>query len=129
MIKPMLAADPEMVAEYSEFAINTTDPSSDGRESTFHRNPGYLSALAAEGMLPLLRERLGVAHLVMSDITTSGPVLGTATHATDLGFAVTVVEDACWDPSEQVHRALLDTVLPVLSWVSPSEEAGSYMAG
>ncbi|KAI0886351.1 putative hydrolase protein [Annulohypoxylon maeteangense] len=128
MIKPMLTANPDMVAEYSDFAI-TTETSSNGRESTSHRNPGYLSALVDEGLLLLLREKLGVAHLIMSGITTSGPVLGTATHATDLDFVVTVVGDACWDPDEQVHRALLDTVMPVLAWVSTVEEAVGHMSG
>ncbi|KAI0379268.1 putative hydrolase protein [Hypomontagnella monticulosa] len=127
MIKPMLAANPEMVAEYSEFIING-GTSAGGHESTSHRNPGHLSALVGEGLLPLLREKLAVQHLIMCGITTSGPVLGTATHATDLDFVVTVVEDAYWDPDEQVHRALLDKVLPVLAWVSTAEEAVGYMS-
>ncbi|KAK6189668.1 hypothetical protein LQW54_013031 [Pestalotiopsis sp. IQ-011] len=54
---------------------------------------------------------------------TSGAVLGTATHATDLDFVVTVVENACWDPNEQVHRTLIDTVIPTLAWVSSVDEA------
>ncbi|KAK7958660.1 hypothetical protein PG996_009908 [Apiospora saccharicola] len=29
-----------------------------------------------------------------------------------LDFMVTVVEDACWDSNQEVHRALMDTVLP-----------------
>ncbi|KAI0402784.1 putative hydrolase protein [Xylaria palmicola] len=128
VIKPMLAGHPELVAEYSEFAVAGGAPDGDIRESTSHRNPAYLSALVAEGLLPLLREKLGVVHLIMSGITTSGPVLGTATHATDLDFVVTVVGEACWDPDEKVHRALLDTVLPVLAWVSTVEEVVGYMA-
>ncbi|RYP56100.1 hypothetical protein DL771_012163 [Monosporascus sp. 5C6A] len=128
MIKPALSAMPEMAAEYSDFAITAADLPSGGRESTSFRTPGYLSALVAEGILPLLREKLGVGHLIMGGITTSGPVLGTAMHATDLDFVVTVVEDASWDPDEQVHRALIDTVIPTLAWVSSVEEAVGYMS-
>ncbi|KAI1857361.1 uncharacterized protein JN550_013241 [Neoarthrinium moseri] len=67
---------------------------------TFHRNPGYKSILVTEGILPLLREKLGVEYLGISGITTSGPVLSNAMHATDLDFVVTVVEEATWDPNE-----------------------------
>lgn len=63
----------------------------------------------------------------MTGIKTSGSVLGTAMHATDLDFIVTMVEDACWDLDEQVHRALLSQVLPVLAWVSTVKEAVAYM--
>ncbi|RYO77624.1 hypothetical protein DL764_010200 [Monosporascus ibericus] len=128
-IKPALSAMPEMAAEYSDFAITAADGPSGGRESTSFRNPGYLSAVVAEGILPLLREKLGVGHLIMCGITTSGPVLGTALHATDLDFVVTVVEGASWDPNEQVHRALIDTVIPTLAWVSTVEDAVGYMSG
>ncbi|KAI0205135.1 putative hydrolase protein [Astrocystis sublimbata] len=128
MIKPMLAANPDMVAEYSELAsTNSKVADGDVRESTSHRNPAHLSALSAEGLLPLLREKLGITHLIISGITTSGPVLGTATHATDLDFVVTVVGEACWDPDEKVHHALLDTVLPILAWVLTVEEVIGYM--
>jgi nicotinamidase-related amidase len=54
-------------------------------------------------MLPLLSQKLGIVHLIISGITASGPVLGTTMHATDLDSVVTVVEDASWDISEQVH--------------------------
>ena len=82
-----------------------------------------------EGVLPLLREKLGVGHLIISGITTSGPVLGSAMHATDLDFVVTVVEEASWDPNEQVHRALIDSVLQTFTWVATVEEAVGYMIG
>ncbi|KAK7750528.1 hypothetical protein SLS62_007504 [Diatrype stigma] len=128
MIKPALSAMPEMAVEYGGFAMTAAaDSVGNGHESTSYRNPGYLSAFAAEGFLPLLRDKLGVGHLIMAGITTSGPVLGTALHATDLDFVVTVVEDASWDPSEHVHRALIDTVIPTLAWVSSTEEAVGYM--
>jgi nicotinamidase-related amidase len=126
MIKPLLSANPELAVEYSDFAI-PAGTSNGSHESTSYRNPGYMSAFTAEGLLPLLRKELGVSHLIMAGITTSGPVLGTALHATDLNFVVTVVEDASWDPNEQVHRALIDSVIPTVAWVSKVEEAVGYM--
>lgn len=78
VIKPLLLANPEMAAHYSDFAIPAAGPTGGGHESTSSRNPGYMSALVADGIVPLLREKLGVGHLIMSGITTSGPVLGTA---------------------------------------------------
>lgn len=124
IVKPLLAANPDIAAEYSEFAMTG---SGNDRESTFHRNPGYTSALGTEGVLPLLRDRLGIKHLIISGITTSGPVLGTAMHATNLDFVVTIVEEACYDPNEQVHRALIDSVPQTFNWVSTVEEAARYM--
>ncbi|KAI4591692.1 hypothetical protein KJ359_012667 [Pestalotiopsis sp. 9143b] len=125
IVKPLLAANPEIAAEYSEFAM--TGASHD-RESTFHRNPGHTSALGTDGVLPLLRDGLGIKDLIISGITTSGPVLGTATHATNLDFVVTVVEEACYDPNEQIHRALIDSVLQTFNWVATVEEATRYMS-
>ncbi|KAK6219324.1 hypothetical protein LQW54_002312 [Pestalotiopsis sp. IQ-011] len=125
IVKPLLAANPDMAAEYSDFAM--TDPGND-RESTFYRNPGHTSALGTEGVLPLLRDRLDIKHLVISGITTSGPVLGTTMHATNLDFVVTIVEDACYDPHEQVYRALIDSVLQTFNWVATVEEATRYVS-
>jgi hypothetical protein len=111
----------------SEFAITTTRAPLGGHKSTSYRNPAYLSALVADGMLPLLSQKLGIVHLIISGITTSGPVLGTTMHATDLDSVVTVVEDASWDTSAQVHQILIDSVIPTLAWVSTVEEAVGSM--
>ncbi|GAP91920.1 putative isochorismatase hydrolase protein [Rosellinia necatrix] len=121
LIKPMIAANPDMVVEYKDFVAGDNS-----NETTFHRNPGHMSALADESVLRFLREMLGVSHLIMCGITTSNAVLGTAIHANDLNFVVTVVREACWDPDEQVHSALLDKVLPVLTWATAVKEAVGY---
>jgi nicotinamidase-related amidase len=51
--------------------------------------------------------------LVLAGLITSGAVLSTACHAADLDYRVSVLSDACHDPTEPVHRALLDHVLPM----------------
>ncbi|KAF3022945.1 hypothetical protein E8E14_006346 [Neopestalotiopsis sp. 37M] len=121
-LKPLLA--PESGAEHVELAPPTNaDTDGGGHEKVSERPPGYRSALVGKGLLATLRNELGVQHLILGGIATSGAVLGTATHATDLDFVVSVVKDACWDPEEEVHRALINTVIPSLAWVLPVKEA------
>ncbi|RYO88315.1 hypothetical protein DL764_008745 [Monosporascus ibericus] len=89
--KPALSAIPEPAAEFGDLAI--AGAAADGHHgSTSLRAPGYKSTLVAEGILPLLRGKLGVIHLILGGVATSGVVLGRATHTTDLDFDVTVVE-------------------------------------
>lgn len=125
--KPVFSGMPELGAEYSEFISEPT--SHGGHETTSFRTPGYRSALVGKGLLPLLREELHIEHLVLGGIATSGAILGTASHASDLDFVVSVVEDACWDPNDQVHRALIDTVLPTLAWICTVDEAVARLSG
>lgn len=123
-LKSILAGNPESGAEHVELAPPTNaDTDGGGHEKVSERPPGYRSALVGKGLLATLRKELGVQHLILGGIATSGAVLGTATHATDLDFVVSVVEDACWDPNEQVHRALIDHVIPSLAWVLTDDEA------
>lgn len=119
--KPAFSAMPGIGAEYAQLA--PTSATVGGHESISLRPPGYRSALVADGLLETLQQDLGMKHLIIGGIATSGAVLGTAAHATDLDFVVTVVEDACWDPNEQVHRALIDKVIPTLAWVSSVDGA------
>ncbi|KAK8051624.1 hypothetical protein PG993_003009 [Apiospora rasikravindrae] len=125
--KPMLESMPDMGAEHAEIATKKSDGGA-GHESVSLRLPGYRSVLVAEGIVPLLRDTLGIKHLILGGIATSGAVLGTAIHGTDLDFVVTVVGDACWDPNQEVHNALIDTVIPTQAWVSGVDEAVRYLS-
>ncbi|VUC28678.1 unnamed protein product [Clonostachys rosea] len=124
--KPLLGATPELAQEYGELAPSDS-PDGVGHESVSLRPPGYRSVLVNDDLLHLLREKLGVSHLILGGIATSGAILGTATHGTDLDFVVSVVEDAVWDPSETVHRALIDNTIPTLAWVLETKEAVGYL--
>lgn len=126
--KPAFSSMPELGDEHGELAP-TGAPTDGSRERVSLRPPGYRSALVGEGFLATLQNELGVKHLVLGGIATSGAVMGTTSHATDLDFVVTVVEDACWDPNEQVHRALIDTVLPSLAWISTLDEGVARLTG
>ncbi|KAK8080186.1 hypothetical protein PG997_008004 [Apiospora hydei] len=124
--RPLLASTPDSGAEYRDLAPPANADTS-GKESVSVRPPGYRFVLVADGIVPLLRDGK-IKHLVLGGIATSGAVLGTATHGTDLDFVVTVVGDACWDPNQGVHRALVDAVLPTQAWVASVEEAVRYLS-
>jgi nicotinamidase-related amidase len=61
--------------------------------------------------LAVLLRGLSCDGIVLAGLITSGAVLSTACHAADLDYRVTVLSDACHDPTESVHRALLDHAL------------------
>ncbi|KAI2615368.1 Isochorismatase hydrolase [Hypoxylon sp. NC1633] len=124
--KPVFSANPQLGAEFAAFAPTKHSTS---RETVHLRIPGSRSVLAGERVVPYLREELGVTHLILAGIATSGAIMGTMSHGTDINFVVTVVADACWDPNAQVHRDLIDTVIPSLAWVSSVEQAVGYMTG
>jgi len=63
--------------------------------------------------LDIVLRTLGVDRLVLSGIGTSGVVLGTFIGAADLGYGLTILADACWDPDPELHTMLMDRVFPV----------------
>lgn len=70
-----------------------------------------ISAFTGSDLEVLLRG-LDARHLVMAGVATSGVVLSTLRHAADLDYELTVLEDACADSDEEVHRVLLEKVFP-----------------
>jgi nicotinamidase-related amidase len=65
-------------------------------EKVFIRTPGVISALLSPGLKDALQVKQ-VRSLIVCGLSTSGCVLSTVRAATDEGFVVTVVEDACAD--------------------------------
>lgn len=61
--------------------------------------------------LAVLLRGLECDGLVLAGLITSGAVLSTACHAADLDYRVAVLSDACHDPIEAAHRALLQHAL------------------
>ncbi|KAI0201353.1 Isochorismatase hydrolase [Astrocystis sublimbata] len=123
--KPIFSASPELGAEYVAFAPTAHSTSLE----TVHKRPPELQSVLDDKLVPYLRDELGVAHLIFAGIATSGAIMGTMSHGTDIGFVVSVVADACWDPNAQVHTDLIETVIPSLAWVSSVEQAVGYMSG
>lgn len=89
---------------------------SDGEHEKVARQPGDIvfratraSAFTGSDLDVILRVR-DINHLVLTGITTSGTVLGTLSEATDKGFTVTVLSDACADPDPTFHATVLELV-------------------
>jgi nicotinamidase-related amidase len=73
-------------------------------------------------LAPILRAR-GASTLVLLGVATSGVVLSTVRHAADEDYRLVVVEDACADRDPEVHRVLMEKVLPRQATVVRSEAA------
>jgi nicotinamidase-related amidase len=68
-----------------------------------------VSAFAGSDLEILLRS-LGITHIVLTGIATSGVVLSTLREAADKDYAITVLSDCCADRDEEVHRVLITKV-------------------
>jgi nicotinamidase-related amidase len=65
---------------------------------------------------------MGINHLVLTGIATSGVVLSTLREAADKDYRITVLSDCCADRDEEVHRVLKVKVFPRQAEVILSEE-------
>ncbi|MBL7502472.1 cysteine hydrolase [Frankia sp. CNm7] len=70
-----------------------------------------VSAFTGSDLDVVLRS-MGITHVVLAGILTSGVVLFTLTQAADLDYAVTVLSDGCSDRDDEVHRVLCEKVFP-----------------
>ena len=80
-----------------------------------------VGAFAGSGLELVLRS-LGVEHLVLLGIATSGVVLSTVRLAADLDYRLTVLSDACIDADPEVQRVLMEKVFPRQARVLKTEE-------
>jgi len=60
--------------------------------------------------LEVVLRALGINHLVLTGVATSGVVLSTLREAADKDYVVTVLTDGCADGDEEVHRVLTTKV-------------------
>lgn len=93
----------------------------DAGELTFTRRPGHISALKSPGLMEFLYEKR-IKSLILTGMSTSGCVLGTALQATDEEFVVTVVRDGCADADEELHEALMGKLLSSRGYVMDAAE-------
>ena len=68
-----------------------------------------VSAFAGSDLEIVLRS-MGITHLLLTGIATSGVVLSTLREAADKDYALTVISDCCADRDDEVHRVLLTKV-------------------
>ncbi|SMY27632.1 unnamed protein product [Zymoseptoria tritici ST99CH_1A5] len=95
----------------------------DGDEGdvTLTRRLGQVSAMGSPGLQEYPMEK-GIKSLIMTGLSTSGCVLWTALSASDLGFIVTTISDACADPKSGAHDLLISQVLNNRGWVMTAAE-------
>jgi nicotinamidase-related amidase len=77
-----------------------------------------MSALVASPLDPLLRHR-GIGELAICGIATNVSIEGSARSAVDLGYRVTVIDDACCAAAPTSHAASIAN-LSVMASVAPS---------
>lgn len=71
-----------------------------------------VGAFSTTSLDPFLREQ-GIDTLVLAGIFTSGVILSTVREAADRDYRLLVLSDVCADPDPQLHRTLLESVLPM----------------
>ncbi len=67
-------------------------------------------------------KRQGIENLVVMGISTGGCVLSTVRWGAEIGYKLTVISDCCADPDEEVHRVLVEKVIPRQATVVTAEE-------
>jgi nicotinamidase-related amidase len=85
-----------------------------------------ISAFAGTDLDRMLRQS-GGDSLVLSGVSTSFVVEGTARDAVDRGFRTAVVADGCVDLQEESHRVALRHVLPMLTTVTDTAAVAGWL--
>ncbi|MGC8509485.1 MAG: cysteine hydrolase family protein [Acidimicrobiales bacterium] len=80
-----------------------------------------VSAFAGSDLDVVLRA-LSIDGMILTGIATSGVVLSTTRQAADLDYRITILRDACADADEEVHRVLMEKVLPRQATVTTIDE-------
>ena len=78
-------------------------------------------SFSTTGLGVLLRE-MGRDTLVLMGVATSGCVLSTVRWGADVGYQLVVVQDACDDGDDEVHRVLTEKVFPRQATVLDAQE-------
>jgi nicotinamidase-related amidase len=79
------------------------------------------SAFTGSDLEVVLRS-LGIGHLVLAGVSTSGVVLSTVREAADKDYRMTVLADCCADGDDEVHHVLMTKLFPRQSEVISSSE-------
>ena len=86
-----------------------------------------VSAFAGTDLEIVLRAK-GIETLILSGVATSGVVLSTLRQAADADYRAIVVEDACADRDDEVHRVLTGKVFPRQATVTTTAEVVAALA-
>jgi nicotinamidase-related amidase len=80
-----------------------------------------VGAFSSTDLETMLRAR-DINNLILFGVSTSGCVLTTVRDGADADYGMVVVSDACADRDEEVHRVLLDKILPRQANMATTEE-------
>lgn len=72
--------------------------------------------------LELILRSQGITEFAIGGIATSGVVLSTVRHGSDLDFSMTVLSDLVKDGDEEVHKVLIEKLLPRQAQVKTGDE-------
>lgn len=72
--------------------------------------------------LDLILHANGIQHLVLAGVRTAGVILSTLRLAADTDYRVTVLADCCADPDPEIHKILIEKVLPLQAEVIESNK-------
>jgi nicotinamidase-related amidase len=87
-----------------------------------------ISPFVGTDLETLLRAN-GIDTLVLAGLHTSGVVLSTVRHASDLDYRLIVVRDCCADPDAELHSMLLDMVIATQAAVVTAAELAGALPG
>jgi nicotinamidase-related amidase len=106
-----VAAVKERVAALNMDEFTKIHPDMAPQDGEFTVMKRRLSAFSGSDLELILRA-LGIQHMVLTGVSTSGVVLSTLREATDRDYRLTVLADCCADVDEEVHRVLTTKVFP-----------------
>lgn len=86
-----------------------------------------IGALSTTDLHEQLQAR-GVDTLVLAGLSTSGVVLSTVRDAADRDYRLVVLSDATADPDEEVHRFLIERILPRQATIATTQEFDRALA-
>lgn len=66
--------------------------------------------------------RHGIVEPILAGVATNLVVEATARHCDDIGLIATVVEDACASPKPELHKFVVENVLPAFGNVSTTKD-------
>ncbi|KAK4496138.1 hypothetical protein PRZ48_012117 [Zasmidium cellare] len=91
------------------------------KEVVTFKRPGIVSGIKSDECQAILKDR-GIKNLIISGLSTSGAVLRTAIPASDDGYVVSVISDACGDRTTELHETLMVNVLGSRGHVFTTQE-------
>ena len=115
------SASKEQLANVSMEEWKRIDASVSPLENEIVITKRRISAFTGSDLEVVLRG-LGIQHLILTGISTSGVVLSTVREAADKDYRLTVLSNGCADVDPEVHRVLTTKIFPRQAEVMTIEE-------